>query len=311
MNSALAVLFADICGSTTLYENLGDDVARQLVADCLDLMVGKLATFQGRLIKTIGDEIMCVFPDAPSALRAASSIQQAVKVSREGAEYPMYVRIGFHYGDVICEETDVFGDTVNVAARVTSITRASQIMTTQSVYESLPSVLAQHVQQLMRTDLKGKQDRFNVYQVTWDFADMQSTRIGTPDLRKALNQLMEMTLRYHGQEFKINKLSPKAILGRSNHCDLVVLNNFASREHVRVELRMGRFFVVDLSTNGTFVQNEQGERIYLIREESALQGKGLISLGQTFDEDGLDTVEFEVSMLNISVSELKGVSLDR
>jgi len=57
----IAILFADICGSTALYEKLGDLLARQLIARCISIMKGTLSTHNGTLIKTIGDEILCTF----------------------------------------------------------------------------------------------------------------------------------------------------------------------------------------------------------------------------------------------------------
>ncbi|NOT82695.1 MAG: adenylate/guanylate cyclase domain-containing protein, partial [Gallionella sp.] len=67
----LAVLFADVCGSTALYEKLGDDQARKLIADCLQTITEKALAHQGKITKTIGDEVMAVFPSAEDAFLAA------------------------------------------------------------------------------------------------------------------------------------------------------------------------------------------------------------------------------------------------
>src|SRR5689334_17305305 len=112
----LAVMFADICGSTALYDRLGDDMARMLISKCISVMLDKVSTYRGTLIKTIGDEILCTFHSAEDAMNAASAMQNAIENGNHGEENPMHIRIGFHYGDVICETGDVFGDTVNVAA---------------------------------------------------------------------------------------------------------------------------------------------------------------------------------------------------
>ena len=104
-------------------------------------MSSQISPYKGILIKTIGDEIMCTFPDAKSALNAACAMQNAVKNSREDSKQPLSIRIGFHYGVVICEADDVFGDTVNVAARVAGIAKTDQIMTTAATYDALPATL--------------------------------------------------------------------------------------------------------------------------------------------------------------------------
>jgi class 3 adenylate cyclase len=163
----LAVLFADICGSTSLYDNLGDDLARHFTANCIKTMVGEIPSHKGTLIKTIGDEIMCTFPTPELALGAACAMQNAVKSSGENSKQPLSIRIGFHYGVVICEANDVFGDTVNVAARVAGVAKADQILTTSAVYEKLPVELKNQTRQFTNVNLKGKQEQCEIYWVVW------------------------------------------------------------------------------------------------------------------------------------------------
>lgn len=101
----------------------------------------KVFAYQGTLVKTIGDEIMCTFPSAEAAMHGACAKQTALDEERSVNIHPKHIRIGFHYGDVICETGDVLRDTVNVAARVASATRASQIMATLAAVEMLPADL--------------------------------------------------------------------------------------------------------------------------------------------------------------------------
>ena len=154
----LAVLFADICGSTALYENFGDDFARKIISRCIDTMTGKISAYQGKLIKTIGNEIMVTFPSAEAALHAACAMQLAVVNERPSDGVPLQIRIGFNYGEVVKESDDVFGNTVNVAARVAAITRAGQVLATQAVVNALPPNLQNRLRQIMRAEFKGKQE---------------------------------------------------------------------------------------------------------------------------------------------------------
>jgi class 3 adenylate cyclase len=163
----LAVLFADICGSTSLYDNIGDDLARHFTANCIKTMISQISPYKGKLIKTIGDEIMCTFPNAKSALNAACAMQNAVKNSSEDSKQPLSIRIGFHYGVVICEADDVFGDTVNVAARVAGIAKTDQIMTTAATYAALPAPLQNQTRPFKSANLKGKQEQYEIYWVLW------------------------------------------------------------------------------------------------------------------------------------------------
>ena len=290
----LAVMFADICGSTSLYDRLGDDSARMLISKCITMMLSKVAANKGTLIKTIGDEIMCTFHTAEDAMNAACAMQITVENDHQADEHPMHIRIGFHYGDVICETGDVFGDTVNVAARVASITRASQILTTQAVSISLPPELREKTHQIMRAELKGKQEEQDIYRVAWEADDTLRTRIGTPNYRKTQEGNGELTLRYRDRSFKINENHKSAVLGREEACELLVKHDYASRQHARIEFRFGKFVIADQSTNGTYIRFSDGHSVRLAREELVLRGSGTISLGQPYSESPADVVEFSI-----------------
>jgi len=295
----IAVLFADICGSTSLYENFGDDLARKLIFQCINTMSDKIFAGQGTLVKTIGDEVMATFPSAEAAFHAACSIRDAVENIKTLGGVPLHIRIGFNFGPVIMESHDVFGNTVNVASRVTAITRAGQIMATQAVFDDLPVDLQKKMRQILRAELKGKQDRFDLYQVIFEQEDVQSTRIGMPAFRKSADNIDEMILRYRGHAIKVNKECRSVVLGRDDTCDLVVQNELASRLHIHVELRFGRFIIIDQSTNGTYVRFSDGNVAHITRDEIYLQGNGLISLGQSFAENPDDIVEFAISSAHI------------
>jgi adenylate cyclase len=291
----LAVLFADVCDSTALYDNLGDGLARQLIMRCINTMSSKIGVYQGTLIKTIGDEIMCIFPSAEAAFHAACAMQIAIESDRPLHGTSMHIRIGFNYGDVIHEHNDVFGNTVNIAARVAAITRAGQIMTTQAVFDAVPLNLQSKMRQILRAEFKGKHDLLDIFQIIYEKEeDLQSTRLGIPAYRKTQENNDEMILRYRDQSIKVNKERRSVVLGREEGCDLIVNNNLASRQHVRVELRFGKFIIVDQSTNGTYIRSNDGSIVHITREETVLHGSGFISLGQSFAEHPTELVEFSI-----------------
>ncbi|MDO8412297.1 MAG: adenylate/guanylate cyclase domain-containing protein [Gallionellaceae bacterium] len=288
----LAVLFADISGSAALYTRLGDESARRLVTNCLSLMAQKVTQFQGTLVKTIGDEMLCTFPSATSALEAARAMQMAVENGRPGGDHPMSIRIGFHYGDVISNEADIYGDTVNVAARVTAITRARQIMTTRAAVDALPTALHNRVRPITRAEFRGKQEALDVFQVTWEQDDTMTTRIGILQSRKPTEARNELLLRYGQQVLTLNDKNKEATIGRGENCHLVVNNNLASRQHAHIELNFNKFVLADHSANGTFVRFSDGHIIQLIHQEIILHGSGTISPGQSFAEKPGDLIEF-------------------
>ena len=231
-------------------------------------MVDKTTSNQGTLIETIGDEILCTFPSVENAMNAACAMQNTIENGNQEAEHPMHIRIGFHYGDVTTETGQVYGDTINVASRVAALTRAGQIMTTLAAVNSLPPDMSDRTHQIMRADLKGKQEQLDIFRVTWEADEALLTRVGTPTYRKPQEEDGELTLRYRDQSFKINEHQKSAVLGREETCEIVVKHGFASRRHARIELRSGKFVIADQSTNGTFILFTDGRSVRLGREES-------------------------------------------
>ena len=139
----LSILFADICGSTKLYDSLGDARAREIVSTTLNLLTEVINRYQGTVIKTLGDEIMCTFDNAEIATKAACDMQESLEEANEQGvtEIPVTIRVGFHYGSCILEDGDVHGDAVNVAARMAAQAKSRQIITTAESAKLLPSVL--------------------------------------------------------------------------------------------------------------------------------------------------------------------------
>lgn len=291
-NSRLAILFADISGSTAIYDKLGDEQALQLISRTLGILIQEMSAHQGTLVKTIGDEIMCTFPDATAAVNAACAMQSAVNAQRPGGELPVYVRIGLHYGDVICDSTDVFGDAVNVAARITAITRARQIMTSRSAVDMLPPKLRENARPMKRAEFRGKAETTDVFQILWDLEDTTRTRIGLPAFRKASEGRHALILRYHQQVVSVNEQQRNIVLGRGDTCDLVIHNNFASRQHARIEYSFEKFLLTDFSANGTYIRFSDNQVIQLNNQQIVLHGAGTISLGQPFSEDPTEVIEY-------------------
>ena len=143
----LTVLFADITESSRLYQQLGDNVARSVIHDCLSKLTSLLPQFNGRLVKTLGDAVMCVFPDAAMAVSAASEMQAAVSLG-QASGHPLRIHIGLHAGPVLIEDADVYGDTVNAAAFLTNVAMADQILISDATERELPSLIKAMVRPL-------------------------------------------------------------------------------------------------------------------------------------------------------------------
>lgn len=291
----LAILFADICGSSAIYDKYGDAIARQLIARYIDSMSNTIYQHQGTLIKTIGDEIMCSFPSAEAALHAACALQVAVEGDKLENYDPIHIRVGFHMGDVINEEGDLYGDTVNVAAHITAETRVCKIATTLAVFDELPKNLRAKMQQIYRSNLKGRSEQIDIYQVNWNEDDTSRTRIGIPAYRKPQEGNRALILRYRDQIFTVENQKKIAMLGREKSCSIAVNSDFASRQHAQLELRFGKFIITDQSVNGTHVRFGDGRMTSINSETLVLHGAGYISLGQTYADNPTELIQFAIS----------------
>lgn len=286
-----AVLFADIVGSTRLYEELGDQKAQEVISRCLTRLADTATHQGGAVVKTIGDEIMLRFPNADDALVAACGMQESMQeLSSEvtlGSE-SLAVHVGLHYGPAILEQGDVYGDAVNIAARMTDAARSQQILTTKDTVERLSEELLARTRQLETAKIKGKGEDTVIYEVLWseDVTGLAPTAMR----EKVINT--ELQLRFGDKEQSFDRNSGTIVVGRGKDCGFSVNSKLASRQHARIEYRHGKFVLIDQSTNGTYVRTQDGKEVYLRREELPLWGSGVFSLGQALDKNEQDLIYF-------------------
>jgi class 3 adenylate cyclase len=281
---------ADVTDSTKLYDTLGDDDANRIISKVLDLMEKLTEMYQGYKIKTIGDEIMCRFQSAGDCARTAIEIQEEIAEGIEGEDIAITVKVGIHFGPAImAEDGDVFGDAVNVAARMAGIAKGMQIILTEDTVKLLPPDLQDACRIFDRTTVKGKAEEINVYQLVWESSD-DVTRIeftAAPEEK----QVQFLSLFYKNQETKIQSDDHRTfVIGRGVQSDLLCQTKLASRKHAVIEFRRGKFHVLDQSSNGTFIRTDEGENISLRRQELPLWGSGFIGIGEEVALDDVSSV---------------------
>jgi hypothetical protein len=290
----LAVLFSDVVGSTRIYEALGDQRAREIVALCIDLMTAAAEQNSGTVIKTMGDEVMATFPTADDSLNAAAQIQRQITthpaLQVEGQS--VAVRIGCHFGPVVLENKDVFGATVHTANRMTSQAKAGQIMTTAATVEKLSSDWRSSVRQIDVTLLKGQGVEVTLYEAIWQVEDvtsmLPSIAMGGGNDRKA----QRLRLVSAEKELVVDEQRQQISIGRADENELVIRGNLISRIHARIEVSRGKFLLIDQSTNGTFVNALDGEESFVRRDSMQLKGVGMIGLGKVPEADSPQTIRF-------------------
>ena len=289
---SLSIVFADISGSTKLYETMGNTKAQKIVDQCLALLREAVEGLKGNVVKTIGDELMCTFESAETAARATAEMQQALKLALSFGKFDvsnLSIRIGFHHGPVINTGGDVFGDAVNVAARVAAQAKAHQILTTRETLEQLPLETKSRTRFIDRVGVKGKTEELDLYELLWEFDNLTLVEDA---FRGPQSQTSRIVFNYNGVEMELGRGRPSLRLGRGTENDFVVPDHQASRLHARVELRRDRFVLVDQSINGTYLRIEGETEICLRRDEIALKGSGVISLGRATASEAAILVRF-------------------
>jgi class 3 adenylate cyclase len=278
----VAILFADVVGSTQLYEQLGDVKAREMVGRCLEIMREATEGNRGNVIKTMGDEVMSTFPTADDAMSAAKRMQE--RISSDSAlvhdHGHVAIRIGCHFGAVVQEQRDIFGSAVHTANRMTSQAKAKQIITTMSTVERLSPEWQRAARQIDVATVRGKADEVVLFEVLWQPEEATSMLPTVPWSSAKSNRGRRLSLRCQGQEVTVGEGRKSVTLGRAEDNDIVVKGNLISRLHARVEASRDRFTLIDESTNGTFVQTSEGEEIFVRRDNTLLNGTGVIGLGR-------------------------------
>jgi len=284
------VVFADVAGSTRLYEQAGDEAAKALIVDLQSEIAGTVARTGGFIQEIVGDEVLSLFEDVNTAVSCTFAVQEATDLFSLQRGTSLSVRIGLHYGATIVEQGRVFGDTVNTAARIAAIAQGGQIIASEDVVKRLGDRLREAARRFDRVKVKGKQEPIVVHDLLWQPASV--TEIRTTAL-PADAPLSGLTLRYEDQCRRLEPSLGELSVGRAPDNDLVVMSGSVSRKHATVDFGRDRFILLDRSTNGTYVETQDGEIVFLRREAFPLWGRGRIALGAPVAEGIAHLLEFE------------------
>jgi adenylate cyclase len=289
----LAVLFADVCDSTTIYESIGDSRALTLITQVLGRLDEKVKASGGSVVKTLGDGVVCQFEHADAAFQAACRMQEAVAALAQGAEPRLSIKVGFNWGPVVTEGGDVFGDTMNVCARLVSVAGPEQVLTTQETVDALSEPLRQRCRQLYPMKVRGRVGDVNVCDVLWRSDDPDVTEAHNRDeLVPAGEWVLKVS---YGGDSVVVEAGQSITLGRDQANDVVVNSTLASRVHARINGRGAHFVIADQSSNGTFVIIDGSNReLQLRREEGMLGERGYIGLGDSPARHGDHVVRYRL-----------------
>jgi len=105
-------------------------------------------------------------------------------------------------------------------------------------------------------------------------------------------RVRRLRVRFQGEEIVVDDSRTNIAIGRAEENDIVVKGNLISRLHARIEFNRNKFLLIDQSTNGTFVNSDDGEESFVRRDSMQLKGSGLIGLGKVPESASPQTIRF-------------------
>jgi hypothetical protein len=291
----LIVMFADVSGSTALFERLGDKEAMHAVERCLKRMKRSIDGYKGKTIQVVGDELLGAFETAEDACQAAIDMQQRIADLPPVSGLKLTIRIGLHSGEVSDDGKKLTGSAISTAARIAGIARRDQILCSSVLVSALsePSFIsADPVPELGTVPEDG--EALTLYQINWP--NYQGGSVNSAHSAFGPSSAVpaeRLCVRHRGKAFLLDDKTPVLTIGRDLACKLIIDDRKASRQHARVERRGDGFYLVDTSTNGCFVTLSGRQEVMVRRHEIQLESRGQISFGNSGSDPLADIAEFE------------------
>jgi hypothetical protein len=304
MSDQTTVMFADLMGSTGVFETIGSARGSRVVTGVTQWIGDIVAAHRGRVVKTLGDGVLAVFPHAPDAISAVVEMQRShqKRIASSSAGTRMPIRIGVARGEVEFVDGDCYGDAVNVASRLSDLTGPHQIWANNLSLEHSVESDGVRFRPLGPITIRGRVEPCQVFQVEWhvdvssDFLTMQAT-LAPPEEQLERDLLGgEIELQWLDQRKRFRSHELPIHIGRVSQAEFVVNDPRVSRTHARIDWRNGSILLVDVSSYGSWVRfSGGGADLLLRREECVLHGKGEIALGASFSDLSVPTLMFSVT----------------
>jgi len=266
-SSAVAILLADITGSTPLFEKIGDEAAARQIGACIESLRAIVARTGGDYIVSRGDDVLCTFADPFSALVAARTMMSCSL----GAG--LAIHAGMHFGPIVAGPGSILGDSVNLTARLATLARPGEVLISRSLVEQLPAAAKVGLRFLQAVPLKGKSSETEVY-------SLLPGGVGPPTevRRRSVPSWSELqvTLR-HGSCLRTCNHAAMLWIGRSADCDIMIDRSWVSRQHALIKVDRGKVHLEDRSSGGTYLSIGLGYECFIRRETVLLTGSGTLS----------------------------------
>ena len=271
------MLFVDVSGSTRCFERYGEVAGRAMIAGCFDIVVPEIGRYRGKVVKTLGDGLLAVFDGASDLVGAASAGHRAIEEANRAR--PIAERLSIHCGGDFGPVThdaagDIYGDAVNVAARLQTLAARDKTLVTSAVVAALEPHEREQLRYLGSFPVEGRDAEVQTYEVLWRVG------MGTVAVMSPLAMLRSsLVLEFQGKALELASDRTCVTMGRDSRNDVVVEDQAVSHDHAEIVRRRGLLYLVDRSTNGTFLQSEGKADRHIHHAAHPLEGQGRLLLG--------------------------------
>lgn len=298
----VTVVFADLTGSTAVFESIGDAKATQAITRLTQWMGRVCIAHKGVVIKNLGDGVLMIFPENRDAVIAVTEMQRVhtKRIKTWPDNLKMCLQIGMARGEVIEQDGDCFGDSVNVAARLSDLSGPDQILGTETVISELASDGVVRFRNLGPMTIRGRQEPCMVYRMEWQ-NEVMSGFFTVPGSLSVFPFTREVptsgviALSWLDAQKSFQSQALPVHLGRDPQAEFVVNDPRVSRLHAKLSWREGKFYLEDVSSYGTWVRFAGGSAIVALRrQECVLLVEGEIALGAPFEDFTVPSISFSM-----------------
>lgn len=301
--TVLTIVFADLTGSTGLFEALGNSRATDMISRSTH-WIGKLIQARGgRVIKYLGDGVLASFADNQAAVAGMVEMQRlhkdrAVAGAQTGG---MQIKVGLARGDVIEQDDDCFGDAVNLASRLSDLAGPEQIFASASVITALFNEADFNYRNLGPLEVRGRAEPVTVYRVEWlreTTSEIMTMQAGIEVMSAhSPHRPSSIELSAGEQKLSFDAADMPVFLGRGNDAHFPVLDPRVSRLHARLDRRGELFVLSDISSYGTWIRFDGSTSVVALRrQECVLLDKGEMALGAPFEDPSAARVSFRFAI---------------
>lgn len=283
------IMFADISGSAGLFERLGQAEAAHAIERCINRMSRSIDGYGGVIAEIAGDELLATFDSAIDACLAAIDMQQRIADLPAVSGHKLSIRIGLHCGTISFDGKMPAGPAVTTTARVAGIASGDQIIASSEFLADMPEHpgVVFHARPELGT-IRESDISCSLFLVA------NPAQKNAPGVQQSMQASSQLTIRYRGKTFLVDANCEALTFGRDLASKVLIEDRKGSRQHARIELRPEGFFLIDTSTNGSFVSFNQRQEMMVRHHELRLEGRGWIAFGNSGNDPAADKAEFEI-----------------